>query len=93
MFPSEEIDGLFCDETKKGIGVWRRSMGMEHEESLKIEVRPSMCEESGLIPIERDFWGLYRSQDIGGPAELDHEYLLSASYAWTGEGELNLALL
>lgn len=32
------IDGLFCDETKKGIFAWRRNMGMEHEEALKIEV-------------------------------------------------------
>jgi hypothetical protein len=33
-----EIDGLFCDETKAGIFQWRREMGMEHEESLKLEV-------------------------------------------------------
>lgn len=34
-----EIDGLFCDETKAGIFQWRRVMGMENEESLRIEVR------------------------------------------------------
>ena len=33
-----EIDGLFCDVTKKGILDWRRAMGMEHEESMKLEV-------------------------------------------------------
>lgn len=38
FFDPEGVDGLFCDETKKGIGAWRRNMGMEHEESLKIEV-------------------------------------------------------
>ena len=31
-------DGLFCDETKKGIFAWRRAMGMEHEESMRMEV-------------------------------------------------------
>jgi hypothetical protein len=36
-----EIDGLFCDETKAGISQWRREMGMEHEESLKLEVSSS----------------------------------------------------
>jgi hypothetical protein len=34
-----EIDGLFCDETKKGIFAWRKAMGMEHEESMRMEVR------------------------------------------------------
>lgn len=34
-----EIDGLFCDETKAGVQQWRREIGMEHEESLKLEVR------------------------------------------------------
>lgn len=33
-----EIDGLFCDETKQGVFAWRRSMGMEHEESMRLEV-------------------------------------------------------
>ncbi|GFZ47816.1 hypothetical protein JCM24511_05563 [Saitozyma sp. JCM 24511] len=36
-----EIDGLFCDETKAGIFQWRREMGMEHEESLKLEKETS----------------------------------------------------
>nr|XP_019008341.1 uncharacterized protein I206_06900 [Kwoniella pini CBS 10737]OCF47122.1 hypothetical protein I206_06900 [Kwoniella pini CBS 10737] len=36
-----EIDGLFCDETKAGIFQWRRIMGMEHEESLKLEKETS----------------------------------------------------
>ncbi|KAK6903592.1 hypothetical protein I203_107097 [Kwoniella mangroviensis CBS 8507] len=36
-----EIDGLFCDETKAGIFRWRRIMGMEHEESLKLEKETS----------------------------------------------------
>ncbi|WVR04726.1 hypothetical protein IAU60_001737 [Kwoniella sp. DSM 27419] len=36
-----EIDGLFCDETKAGIFQWRRVMGMEHEESLKLEKETS----------------------------------------------------
>ncbi|ODN79552.1 hypothetical protein L202_03507 [Cryptococcus amylolentus CBS 6039] len=39
--PGMEIDGLFCDETKGAIFRWRRSMGMEHEESLKIEKETS----------------------------------------------------
>jgi hypothetical protein len=38
FFEPAAVDGLFCDETKKGVGAWRRCMGMEHEESLKIEV-------------------------------------------------------
>jgi hypothetical protein len=33
-----EVDGLFCDETKAGILQWRRVMGMEHEESMRLEV-------------------------------------------------------
>lgn len=33
-----EVDGLFCDEMKNVIFRWRREMGMEYEESLKIEV-------------------------------------------------------
>lgn len=33
-----EIDGLFCDETKAGISKWRTAMGMEREDSLKLEV-------------------------------------------------------
>ena len=33
-----EIDGLFCDETKAAIFKWRRVMGMEHEESMRLEV-------------------------------------------------------
>ena len=37
-----EVDGLFCDETKVGIFHWRRVMGMEHEESMRLEVGP-MC--------------------------------------------------
>ena len=32
-----EIDGLFCDETKTAIFQWRRDMGMEHEESMRLE--------------------------------------------------------
>ncbi|WVN89342.1 uncharacterized protein L203_104565 [Cryptococcus depauperatus CBS 7841] len=36
-----EIDGLFCDETKAAIFNWRRIMGMEHEESLKLEKETS----------------------------------------------------
>ncbi|KAK8847532.1 hypothetical protein IAR55_005390 [Kwoniella newhampshirensis] len=36
-----EIDGLFCDETKAAIFQWRRVMGMEHEESLKLEKETS----------------------------------------------------
>ncbi|WWD21623.1 hypothetical protein CI109_106109 [Kwoniella shandongensis] len=36
-----EIDGLFCDETKVAIFQWRRVMGMEHEESLKLEKETS----------------------------------------------------
>ncbi|WVQ98166.1 hypothetical protein IAU59_005288 [Kwoniella sp. CBS 9459] len=36
-----DIDGLFCDETKTGIFKWRRLMGMEHEESLKLEKETS----------------------------------------------------
>ncbi|WVQ83185.1 hypothetical protein IAT38_005324 [Cryptococcus sp. DSM 104549] len=36
-----EIDGLFCDETKAAIFKWRRVMGMEHEESLKLEKETS----------------------------------------------------
>ncbi|WWC86774.1 uncharacterized protein L201_001653 [Kwoniella dendrophila CBS 6074] len=38
---SMEVDGLFCDETKAGIFQWRRIMGMEHEESLKLEKETS----------------------------------------------------
>lgn len=45
-----------------------------------------------LITIERDFWGLHRSKDAGGVAKLDYEYLLPASYAWSGEGERGLVL-
>ena len=33
-----ELDGLFCDVTKKGVFAWRRSMGLEHEESMRLEV-------------------------------------------------------
>lgn len=33
-----EVDGLFCDETKAGIFQWRRLMGIEHEESMRLEV-------------------------------------------------------
>ncbi|WVF69686.1 hypothetical protein IAT40_004465 [Kwoniella sp. CBS 6097] len=36
-----DTDGLFCDETKTGIFKWRRLMGMEHEESLKLEKETS----------------------------------------------------
>ncbi|OCF33863.1 hypothetical protein I316_04575 [Kwoniella heveanensis BCC8398] len=36
-----DIDGLFCDETKTAIFQWRRLMGMEHEESLKLEKETS----------------------------------------------------
>jgi hypothetical protein len=32
-----DINGLFCDETKAGIGKWRHLMGME-KETLKLEV-------------------------------------------------------
>ena len=32
-----DINGLFCDETKSGIGKWRHLMGME-KETLKLEV-------------------------------------------------------
>ena len=39
MIPEETgIDGLFCDETKKGLFAWRREMGMEHEDSMRLEV-------------------------------------------------------
>jgi hypothetical protein len=38
FFPAEMTDGLFCDETKRGIGDWRKCMGMETEDSMKIEV-------------------------------------------------------
>ena len=34
-----EVDGHFCDETKTGIFKWRRVMGMDHEESMRLEVR------------------------------------------------------
>lgn len=41
LFGSEnedlEIDGLFCDVTKAGLFSWRRAMGMEREESLRLE--------------------------------------------------------
>lgn len=33
-----EMDGLFCDETKAAIFRWRTVMGMEREDSLKLEV-------------------------------------------------------
>jgi hypothetical protein len=33
-----ELDGLFCDETKKGIFAWRKAMGMEREDSMRLEV-------------------------------------------------------
>ena len=36
-----EIDGFFCDETKRGIFAWRRTMGMEHEESMRLEKETS----------------------------------------------------
>lgn len=36
-----EIDGLFCDETKAGVFAWRRIMGMEGEESLRLEKETS----------------------------------------------------
>ncbi|OWZ33295.1 hypothetical protein C356_05394 [Cryptococcus neoformans c45] len=39
--PGMEVDGLFCDETKNAISRWRKEMGMEHEESLKIEKETS----------------------------------------------------
>ncbi len=46
MFGTErddlEVDGLFCDETKAGIAQWRRAMGMEHEESMRLEVRSTV---------------------------------------------------
>ncbi|ORX33965.1 hypothetical protein BD324DRAFT_653662 [Kockovaella imperatae] len=35
------VDGLFCDETKKSIFDWRRAMGMEHEESMRLEKETS----------------------------------------------------
>jgi hypothetical protein len=39
MIPADMgIDGLFCDETKKGLFAWRRAMGMEHEDSMRLEV-------------------------------------------------------
>ena len=34
-----DVDGLFCDQTKKAVFEWRRIMGMEHEESMRMEVR------------------------------------------------------
>ncbi|ORY30331.1 hypothetical protein BCR39DRAFT_564873 [Naematelia encephala] len=37
----QEIDGLFCDETKAAIFGWRRLMGMEHEESMRLEKETS----------------------------------------------------
>jgi hypothetical protein len=36
-----ELDGRFCDETKAGIAKWRTAMGMEQEESLKLEKETS----------------------------------------------------
>jgi hypothetical protein len=42
-----EIDGLFCDETKAGIFQWRRMMGMEHEESLRMEVGAKVKLDAG----------------------------------------------
>jgi hypothetical protein len=36
------LDGLFCDETKKGVFAWRKAMGMEHEESMRLEVSISV---------------------------------------------------
>ena len=42
-------DGLFCDETKKGIFAWRRAMGMEHEESMRMAVSEEETKAA-------DFW-------------------------------------
>ncbi|GMK54371.1 hypothetical protein CspeluHIS016_0109570 [Cutaneotrichosporon spelunceum] len=36
-----ELDGRFCDETKAGVAMWRTAMGMEQEDSLKIEKETS----------------------------------------------------
>ncbi|TXT11833.1 uncharacterized protein COLE_02243 [Cutaneotrichosporon oleaginosum] len=36
-----ELDGRFCDDTKAGIAKWRAAMGMEQEESLKLEKETS----------------------------------------------------
>lgn len=39
MIPADmELDGLFCDETKEGLFAWRKAMGMEHEDSMRLEV-------------------------------------------------------
>ncbi|KAL7419395.1 hypothetical protein Q5752_006233 [Cryptotrichosporon argae] len=35
------LDGMFCDETKAAIFMWRRDMGMEHEGGLKLEKETS----------------------------------------------------
>jgi hypothetical protein len=32
------VDGLFCDETKNGIGAWRRIMRLDEDDRYKLEV-------------------------------------------------------
>lgn len=55
--PGMEVDGLFCDETKNAISRWRKEMGMEHEESLKIEVRTPMPLRTGTDPKQKETSG------------------------------------
>ena len=69
-----EIDGLFCDETKAGVFAWRRSMGMEHEESMRLEVSLLYRVDRLLLIKERDQWRLHRSQNVGNIVELHHVY-------------------
>ena len=54
MIPDDMgIDGLFCDETKKGLFAWRRAMGMEHEDSMKLEVSAVVTGEETYILTSR----------------------------------------
>lgn len=52
-----DIDGLLCDETKAGVYAWRRSMGMEHEESMRIEVSCSKRVESQKLNKQKETSG------------------------------------
>ncbi len=80
------LDGLFCDDTKAGIFAWRRAMGMEHEESLKLEVRGDL--KSRLTSAERDVWRLHRSEDPFGIVQLRDQHSVSPCHSERRESAL-----
>lgn len=88
-----EVDGLFCDDTKNGIFAWRRSMGMEHEESLKLEVRDFLAAHSLPSPrsslgVEGNIGRMHRPKDALGTAKFRDEHQIPLGDSRRGEGAI-----